>query len=230
MGSFYTNYTLKGPSQKAVAEALAGRNSIVAPSLDGCVVVFDEESDDQDREVCSRLASWLSEELRCPLIVVSNHDDDILWFQVYIDGGLVDEYDSTPDYFESGLEEPPPPAGGNSHAIASAFGAKSASKIESILRKPFGQSDGNVFAIERHGDLVNTAGLPSYGVGYGYELISEGQYPDGLSEAELIMTADLVCAGPVPSAPARKPTPGFYKVRYATGSTIAPTKATMPFG
>jgi len=29
MGNFYTNYTLRGPSQQAVAKALAGRSAIV---------------------------------------------------------------------------------------------------------------------------------------------------------------------------------------------------------
>ncbi len=51
MGSFYTNYTLRRPSQQAVAAALAGRSAIVTPAEDGCVVVFDEQSDEQDRAV-----------------------------------------------------------------------------------------------------------------------------------------------------------------------------------
>ena len=42
MGHFYTNYTLRGPSQHTVAAALAGRSAIVTPAQDGCVIVFDE--------------------------------------------------------------------------------------------------------------------------------------------------------------------------------------------
>ena len=40
MGSFYTNYTLRGPSQTAVAKALAGSSAMVSPESGGCVVVF----------------------------------------------------------------------------------------------------------------------------------------------------------------------------------------------
>src|SRR2546423_14770558 len=83
MGNFYTNYTLRGPSQQAVAAALAGRKATVTPLHGGCVVVFDEASDDQDQERIVELAARLSSELRCPVLAVLNHDDDILWYQLY---------------------------------------------------------------------------------------------------------------------------------------------------
>src|SRR6266404_1969254 len=104
MGNFYTNYTLKGPTQQAVAAALAGRTAIVAPSRKGCVVAFDEESDEQDVQAMAKCAEGLSRQLRCPLLAVLNHDDDILWYQLYAGGGLLDEYDSTPGYFDSSAE------------------------------------------------------------------------------------------------------------------------------
>ena len=55
-GNFYVNYTLRGPDQRAVAAALAGRTSIVSPEQDGCIVVFDEESEEQNQEVIAELA------------------------------------------------------------------------------------------------------------------------------------------------------------------------------
>ena len=61
MGNFYTNYTLRGPSQAAVATALAGRFAIVTPAQNGCVVVFDEVSDHQDQKVITKLASVVDE-------------------------------------------------------------------------------------------------------------------------------------------------------------------------
>ena len=86
MGNFYTNYTLRGPSQQTVVAALAGRSAIVTPAQDGCVVVFDEESDEQNTEVITGLTSRLSCELRCPVLAVLNHDDDIFWYQLYLSG------------------------------------------------------------------------------------------------------------------------------------------------
>src|ERR1017187_6166492 len=105
MGNFYTNYTLRGPSQQSVAAALAGRSAIVTPAQDGCVVVFDEESDEQNQEIIAELASRLSGELRCSLLAVLNHDDDILWYQLYLSGELVDEYDRSEEH-TSELQSP----------------------------------------------------------------------------------------------------------------------------
>jgi hypothetical protein len=57
MGNFYTNYTLKGPSQQAVASVLAGRASIITPDYNGCVMVFDEQSDKQDPKSLLKMSS-----------------------------------------------------------------------------------------------------------------------------------------------------------------------------
>ena len=116
MGNFYTNYTLRGPSQQAVAAALAGRKATVTPPHSGCVVAFDEASDDQDQERIVELAARLSSELRCPVLAVLNHDDDILWYQLYESGKQTDEYDSSPGYFDPSAE-PSAPAGGDAQRL-----------------------------------------------------------------------------------------------------------------
>ena len=72
MGNFYTNYTLRGPSQSAVAAALAGRSAIVAPEQDGSVIVFDEDSDEQNQEVIAELAGRMSRRFAYPLLAVMN--------------------------------------------------------------------------------------------------------------------------------------------------------------
>ena len=82
MGNFYTNYTLRGASPQEIVAVLAGRSAIVTPAHDGCVVVFDEESDEQDTGVITLLASRLSRELGCTVLAVLNHDDDIFWYQL----------------------------------------------------------------------------------------------------------------------------------------------------
>ncbi len=124
MGNFYANYTLRGPSQQLVAAAVAGRSAIVTPAQHGCVVVFDEESDEQNPEVIAELASWLSAQLRSPLLAVLNHDDDILWYQLYLSGELVDEYSSAPGYCNTTDEGAAMagPEGGDAKKLCSAFG------------------------------------------------------------------------------------------------------------
>lgn len=46
------------------------RWAIVTPQQDGCVVVFDEQSEEQDSEVITDLSRDLSRELRCPVLAL----------------------------------------------------------------------------------------------------------------------------------------------------------------
>jgi hypothetical protein len=185
MGNFYANYTLRGPSQQAVAAALAGRSAIVTPAQDGCVVVFDEQSDDQDSAAITELATRLSNELRCPVLAVLNHDDDIFWYQLYLSGELADEYDSSPGYFDPSAE-PSAPAGGDAQKLCSAFGVPSVAEVESILRKSSFDEGGYTFAIDRHSDLARALGIPSFAVGAGFRYVSDGELPEGLDEQSLV--------------------------------------------
>ena len=50
MGGSYSNITLKGPEQSAVAKALHGRAAIVSPKTDSCTVVYDSICDNQDAD------------------------------------------------------------------------------------------------------------------------------------------------------------------------------------
>lgn len=206
MGNFYTNYTLRGPSQKSVAQVLAGRNAIVTPVQDNCVVVFDEESDEQNGEVIAELASQLSGQLRCPLLAVLNHDDDILWYRLYLNGELVDEYDSTPGYFEGGSAADP--EGGDAKKLCAAFESKAIHEVEKILRKPAIGGD-YTFAVERHEELIGALGIPSFAIG-GFQQINGGEFPETLEEDGCIRTGSLIPVQP----PNPDPVPGYYKVSF----------------
>ena len=183
MGNFYTNYTLRGPTQQQVVTALEGRSAFVTPQESGCVVVYDEESDSQDMEVLSSLAGRLSEELHCAVLAVLNHDDDILWYQLHHNGELQDEYNSSPDYFED-VEETSGPSGGNAERLCRAFGSRKIAEVKSILENS--GENAYVFAVERHEHLVRALGIPLFSVGKGYSYIADGEVPEGLSEEQLM--------------------------------------------
>ena len=170
-----------------VAEALDGRNAVVTPSQNGCVVVFDEQSDDQDQQVIGDLASRLSGECHCAVIAVLNYDDDILWYQLYEDGELTDEYDSSPGYFDPEAE-PSCPVGGDAQRICAAFAASDVQKVTRILRKSSYDDDGYLFAFERHRDLFRSLGLPSWSVGATYASFERHDYPNGLDPEKIIKT------------------------------------------
>lgn len=205
---------MRGPGQEAVAAALAGRSALVTSAHEGCVVVFDEESDEQNHEIIAELASRLSGQFQCPLLTVMNHDDSILWYQLYRSGELVDEYNSAPGYFETEDEEAASagPEGGDAGKLCTAFGSKAIGEVEEILRKPGAADGGYVFEIERHMDLANALGIPEFGAG-GFQQISEDALPGGLSEDGWITTKDLA-PGPALEDVWRRPIPGYYKVSF----------------
>ncbi len=187
MGNFYANYTLRGVSQPAVAGALAGRRCVVTPTAHDCVVVFDDASDEQDQRTISSLAARLSGDLHCPLLVILNHDDDVLWYQLYADGKLEDEYDSTPGYFDSAAE-PTPPAGGDARKLCAVLSSTNVAEVQRILGKSGFGDNGYTFAFERHGDLVRALGISEFGVGTGYASFGNDELPEGLSIADVIRT------------------------------------------
>lgn len=137
MGNFYVNYTLRGVSQRAVADALAGRACIVTPP------------------------------------------------QLYTNGELQDEYDSSPGYFDSDAE-PSGPAGGDAAKLCAAFGASDPGEVERVLRKSFFDGDG--YAFERHNDLVKALAISPFAVGTAYASFDSDELPEGLSLSDIIRT------------------------------------------
>jgi hypothetical protein len=230
MGNFYTNYTLRGPSRQSVIAALAGRSAIVSPAQDGCVVVYDEESEEQDEEIIAELAARLSGELQCPLLAVYNHDDSILWYRLYVSGELVDDYNSDPGYFAKSEEESmAAPEGGNARKLCEVFGSTAFEEVEGILRSDYLEQGGCTFAFERHEDLAGALGIPSFCVG-GFEQISIGELPAELDKNDLVWTKDVVPPLSKPSqldAAARKPVPGYYKLSFRATPR---REASLPMG
>ncbi len=204
MGSFYTNVALRGVDQSEVAEYLAGRNRqvLVSPTIEGVTVVYDALTESQDPRLLTNLARELSAQLDCPALAALNHDEDVLWLQLHVDGRLVDQYNSSPSYFEDGsLGEP---EGGDADALCEAFGASDREdEVEQILRKPDG-ADGYSFASERHTDLAGALDIPPELVSFGYEHLTGGEMPAGYQPRDFLHTGPV----PQPMAPSQMGQPG----------------------
>jgi len=185
VGSFYVNLTVRSDDQSAVAAALKGRSALVTPAQHGCVVVADAECDKQDQDAARSLARMLSRQLSCIVLVVLNHDDDILWYFLTLEGEISDEYDSSPGYFDPN-SEPSAPVGGDAKVLCKAFDSSAALRVEAVLRKSSFDDDGYVFASDRHRDLVAALEIPNFAVGLGFESISAGYFPDGISKEQLL--------------------------------------------
>jgi hypothetical protein len=179
VGSFYTNITLRTSDQNRVVDALKSENrEAFVSSANGCTVVFDSESEQQDLEILRGLANRLSEKLRCAALAVLNHDDDVLVCSLHESGRLVDEYNSSPSYFTDG--DMSMPEGGDAERWCRAFGAQGKAKdVERILRTSGLSSVGYTFEMDRHADLVAALGLPPASVSLGFNYLEEGEFGDG---------------------------------------------------
>jgi hypothetical protein len=182
VGSFYTSHTLRGPSPEEVLGFLKSRSALVSRSENGCVTVLDEACESQDGEVLAELAHDLSERFQCPVLAVLNHDDDILYFELYEDGQKTDEYNSAPGYFNEDAEDDRP-VGGDAKRLSELFGAADPGQVEAILR-----SGEYVFALERHRDLAEALSLPPCSIGIGYTYASAGELPPGVQEGTYVHT------------------------------------------
>jgi len=188
MGNFYTNYTVATSDVASVAAALQGRNALCTPALEGYVVVYDEASEHQDVDEIRVLTATLSAAVGAPVLGALNHDDDVLLLFLADGGAVVDDYNSSPGYFED--EDARPPEGGDAARLCALFGAESVAEVESILRRWDDFSDEPdvdppddvyIFEVERHSALVGALGLPVASVGFGYRYVSRGELPAGVA-------------------------------------------------
>ncbi len=153
MGNFYTNFAIQraDPSRVATVLRTLGRSAYVGPTANGTTMAYDEGTEAQDESEIARLGMALSGDLKCSVLASLNHDDDILYYWLFRDGALVNEYNSWPGCFGDGGNEP---SGGSAELLADAFGVEAVAEISSVLHeRRF------VFAIERHKALAKALGI-----------------------------------------------------------------------
>jgi hypothetical protein len=170
VGNFYTNVTVMAGAERVVPVLQqTGRDAWVAPAA-SCCVVFDRETDDQDTEILAALAEAISHDLGTRALAVLNHDDDILWLQLYERGELLTE----------GATEPGTPTA-SAAVLARTFGRPArAPAVWLALRLPM------VFEVTRHAWLARLLGLPGVAIGTGFNYIEQGEPPPDVEETALI--------------------------------------------
>ena len=124
-------------------------NTVLTKSGDG--VVIRDDIDDAGR---------FSADEKCPAISLEVHDDDILVYDLYVDGKHVDSYNSCPGFFD---DSDTTPAGGDANALAQAFAClENQKRIDEILRfdsiANIEDDDRYVFATDRLRDLIEALG------------------------------------------------------------------------
>ena len=169
MGNFYTSVSLKNATAAAAASEMRSLNRdayVLQAGLD--VVVFDREADRQDTEVLAALAEHLATRLDTLSFAVLNHDDDVLWFQLYNRTELVTEYANR--------------GGPRARVWALVTALASPKKCLPVwltLHRPY------LFQVFRHRRLVRQLGLPLASVGSGFDYIARGELPPNTEESLL---------------------------------------------
>lgn len=178
MGSFYTSHTVHGASQKELLDWLGSRPALVSKTQAGTTVVLDAACEDQDGDKLAGLAAQISRQFDCAVLAVLNHDDDVLYFELYESGEKTDEYNSNPAYFAENAESDEP-SGGDTIRLSTVFGVADPSKLDVILR-----DTEYVVATKRHHALALAMGLPLHSAGLGYKYVIEGNLPPGSPDGE----------------------------------------------
>jgi hypothetical protein len=186
MGNFYVNITTRKAKTDEILIYLKSKKLsayLIEGPKDFCAI-YEEVCDDQQTGHISNLLKEISQGCNCAAIGMLNHDDDILAYELWLNGMKVDEYDSCPGYF-SGDEDHFYPEGGDAKLLAELMG--DGGNIEAIYKVLKAAGDeGYVFAIERHEALVKAIGLPIHSVGYGFRYISGGEIPQEIKEENII--------------------------------------------
>ena len=120
----------------------------------------------------------------CSALAVLNHDDDVLWYQLYDGGKLADAYISSAAWWED-TSEPPPQ--GNPEILCRFMGVPGdQARVKRILARSSGVL-GYLFEIRRHEELLSALGQPLFAAGLGYKYASKGDLTTGLSEGQLFL-------------------------------------------
>lgn len=184
----YANVTFRHEDAEAVARVIADmhRYVVISPVDKGCVVAFDRESD-VNGELIVDFARILSEKIQCVAMAVMNHQDGVLLYWLFDSGKELDSYISRPDFFGGD----PMPRGGDAIALAHAWQQyDTVEQIGNILHADEHQQPSKRYPSEtlRHGDLADTLGISTWGVGFGYTLLAEDKFPEGFPADDTFYT------------------------------------------
>lgn len=174
MSRFYANITLKGISAADVVAFLNDRHesAYVSPAVKNAIVVFHEDLQNQES-----IAGRLSAHFSCPALLVMMYAETILLYHLYENGGQTDAYVSSP-HADLQLDAPAPP--GSAAILCKAFEAdRFERRVESVLRKESKPDHPFASAINRHGELFQSLGLPLFAAGAGFQTIEIGEIPMG---------------------------------------------------
>jgi hypothetical protein len=174
MGSFFTNYQVRGKSTTEVRDALAPlveTRAYVSPEKGGWVTVYDEASDDQNDETFKHIAAELSRKLQTAVFAFLVHDSDIAIYWLCQNGALIDEFNSAPDYFKEAGEKAKARVRGKAEALLPlCVAGTSLAQVEEVIHPADGFAP---FAEEIFNDLAKLLGIEDARMSLGFKYFDE---------------------------------------------------------
>ena len=101
MGAFYNSIQVRGENRDAVKTALesfacdGGKRFLLGPALDGWIAIYPDDSGQDER--CTTI---LSKRLNTIVLCLTVYDSDLFFYNFIRNGELLNEFSSSPDYFE----------------------------------------------------------------------------------------------------------------------------------
>jgi hypothetical protein len=187
MGSTYSNVTLVTQDAAAVAAEMTRVDEAGYILTDRrCVIVTLRDPNGVPR--LRDATAHLSKYLKCTAFGVSVFDDDVLNYEVAVEGWIADTHVSGPDYMFEGGEKPP---AGDARRLVQIFRSKATpEELHPLLdaSPPVDVADPLIWTLasRRHHALVEKLGLPTSAVGFGYDYVANSDLPEGVLRQSLM--------------------------------------------
>lgn len=184
MGHHYANVVVCGASPAAVRDVLERNDmrALVTPELQGCVVVYEQRSDDGDSGHLVEVAKVLSSERHATTLGALNHDDDVVVLHLFHDGREEAYYINARAALLGG-----PIALESFLPIRAAWTLCRRFRrrvhfpyVWLVLQRPY------LLQVFKHMALARGLGLPSEAVRLGFRYVQRGEIPEPLSRQDLL--------------------------------------------
>jgi hypothetical protein len=172
MGGFYGSIQVRSSKRDAVlraVEALAAgsqRRFSCGPMLSGWIGVYPDHAGQSSGDADAIAARLLGD-----VFYLCVHDDDVFWYRFYQAGRLVDEYMSTPGYFDEAQREEQSRLVGHPEQYASLLDGR-AEATRRLLRRR-GDRERATFESERLAAFAKLLGISNAVTSY--EVLTEGE-------------------------------------------------------
>lgn len=173
MGAFYVNFVARGSESGKIVQTLESwqRDALVSPTINDLTFFYDACADEQDEANITHLGQTMSAAIAATVLAALNHDDDLLLYWLFVDGNLIDQYNSWPGYFSDGSRAP---SGGDAAILCNAFAAEKEAAVRAVLHE-----QQYAFASDQHRALCELLGVPWALAHAGYEGMLQRQDIDG---------------------------------------------------